>query len=109
MTTQTGGFIRLSDFLAIALAARKDIRDNFDSKIADYTKTVSDLLKQPYKLEVNFNQFYAYAAASEDASWVKSSPGQCAASYFESFISNLKRFTDDVGTPAIPLQSLILI
>jgi hypothetical protein len=80
-----------------ALAARKDIRDNFDSKIAEYTKTVSDLLREPYKLEVNFNQFYAYAAASDDGSWVKTSPGTAAANYFESFITYLKRFTDEVG------------
>ena len=80
-----------------ALAARKDIRDNFDNKIAGYTKTVSDLLREPYKLEVNFNQFYAYAAASEDGTWVKTSPGTAAANYFESFITYLKRFTDEVS------------
>jgi len=79
----------------LPLAARKDIRDNFDSKIAGYTKTVSDLLREPYKLEVNFNQFYAYAAASEDGTWVKTSPGTAAANYFESFVTYLKRFTDE--------------
>jgi hypothetical protein len=80
----------------LPLAARKNIRDEFDSKIAEYTKTVSELLKVPYKLEVNFNQFYAHGAASEDSSsWVKSSPGSAAASYFESFIYYLKTFTDN--------------
>jgi len=79
----------------LPLAARKNIRDEFETKIADYTKTVSDILKKPYKLEVNFNQFYAYGAASDN--WIKTSPGTAAAQYFESFITYLKRFTDEVS------------
>lgn len=79
----------------LPLAARKDIRDEFDTKIEELTKTVSDLLKKPYKLEVNFNQFYAYAAASSDADWVKRCPGAAATQYFTSFVYYLKKFTDD--------------
>lgn len=84
----------------LPLAARKDIRDEFDSKIADLNKTVSDLLKEPYKFEVSFNQFYAYAAAA-DQDYAKRSPGTVATKYFEGFIYNLKRFTDDVSTRRI--------
>jgi len=78
----------------LPLAARKDIRDNWEANVEEFTKTVADLLKEPYQLEVNFNQLYAHAVAS-DASWAKGSPGACTKAYFEGFIDYLKRFTED--------------
>lgn len=79
----------------LPLAARKNIRDEWESKLAEMTKAVSDLLKEPYKIEVNFNQFYAYAVAAE-ADWCKSSPGAAASGYLAGFIENLKKFTENV-------------
>lgn len=78
----------------LPLAARKNIRDEYDSKVEDLTKQVSDILKEPYKLEVNFHQLYAYADAV-DSSWIKTSPGSAATQYFSGFIDHLKRFTED--------------
>lgn len=78
----------------LPLAARKDIRDNWEAKVTETEQAISDLLKEPYKLEVNFNQFYAYGVAA-GSSWVKSSPGSAAASYVSGFIYNLKKLTED--------------
>ena len=47
-------------------------------------------------MQVNFKQVYAHAVES-DASWAKDSPGACAKAYFESFISYLKNFTEEVS------------
>lgn len=47
-------------------------------------------------LQVNFNQVYAHAVAS-DASWAKDSPGACVKTYLESFITYLKNFTEEVS------------
>ena len=98
----------------LPLAARKDIRDNWDATVEEYTQTIAGLLKETYQLEVcttqafhiqrldtltlqvNFNQLYAHAVAS-DASWAKDNPGACTKAYFESFITYLKTFTDEVS------------
>ena len=85
----------------LPLAARKNIRDEWESKVSDMTKVISDLLKEPYKIEVNFNQFYAYAVAAE-ADWCKSSPGAAASAYVAGFIYNLKKFTEDVRYLSLP-------
>jgi len=80
----------------LPLVARKDIRDNWEANVEEFTQTVAGLLKERYQLEVNFNQLYAHAIVA-DASWAKSSPGACAKGYFESFIEYLKKFTEDGG------------
>jgi hypothetical protein len=92
----------------LPLAARKNIRDEWESKVGDLTKAVSDLLKDPYKIEVNFNQFYAYAAAAESADWCKTSPGAAAYGYLAGFVENLKRFTENVRQFALDADRLIL-
>lgn len=88
---QTSGIVPVEK---LPLAARKNIRDEFDANIGNLINAVSDLLGQPYKLEVNFHLFYAYAVAA-DSSWVKSSPGVAAFNYFESFHTYLKDFTEE--------------
>lgn len=80
----------------LPLVVRKNIRDEWETKVAGMEKSISDLLGETYKLEVNFNQFYAYAVAA-DADWCKTSPGTAAAAYFAGFIDNLKRFTEEVN------------
>ncbi|KAG8810880.1 hypothetical protein FRC17_002717, partial [Serendipita sp. 399] len=87
----------------LPLAARKNIRDEFDAKVEDVAKRISDLLKQPYKVEVNFNQFYAYAVASSN-DWIKSSPGSAAMSYIEGSLYYLKRFTEE-GTDTMSIEA----
>ena len=79
----------------LSLVARKNIRDEFETNIGELTKTVSDLLGQPYKLEVNFKLFFAYGVAT--ASWIEGSPGTAALNYFESFIYYLTKFTEEVS------------
>jgi hypothetical protein len=78
----------------LPLAARKDIRDEFDANLPEWTETVSKILGEPYKLEADFLQFYAYVA-NDDDSWAKRCPGSCAKAYFESFVENLKKFTEE--------------
>ena len=36
----------------LPLAARKDIRDNWEASVVELTQTIRDLLKEPYQVEV---------------------------------------------------------
>jgi len=78
----------------LPLVARKDIRDNWEANLEEFTRQINGLLKEHYQLEVNFNQLYAHAHAAE-ATWAKASIGACAKGYFESFIEYLKKFTEE--------------
>lgn len=78
----------------LPLASRKNIRDEYEAQASEITKTISNLLKEPYKVEVDFNLFYAHGVAA-DNSWIKSSPGAAAINYLESLVSYLKRYTEE--------------
>ncbi|KAG8751579.1 hypothetical protein FRC14_007765 [Serendipita sp. 396] len=78
----------------LPLAARKNIRDEYEAKIGEVMDRISKMLKQTYKAEVNFNQFYAYAVAG-DSDWIKNSPGTAALNYIESSVYYLKRLTEE--------------
>jgi hypothetical protein len=80
----------------LPLATRKNIRDEYEPKAPEFTKTVSDLLKEPYKIEVDFNLLYAHGVAA-DNSWIKTSAGAAAVSYLESLETYLKKLTEEVG------------
>jgi hypothetical protein len=51
------------------------VRDDWDAKKADVEKKLSDILGEPWTIDVNPNQIYVYA--KDNNSYVKQSLGHC--------------------------------
>ncbi|KAK7931753.1 hypothetical protein PG985_002465 [Apiospora marii] len=77
----------------LPLALRKNLRDEWDNKKAQYEKELSDILTVPWTMEVNPNQVYAYATEG----YAKESLGDCIAAYFKGAIWQLKNYESNYG------------
>ncbi|KAL6691755.1 hypothetical protein J3F84DRAFT_352048 [Trichoderma pleuroticola] len=82
---------RLPPVEKFPLTVRKNIRDEWENRKADFEKRLSDLLGAPWKIDINLPQVYAYA---QDG-YAKESPGSMIASYIEGVLYQLDRF---IGT-----------
>jgi len=78
----------------LPLAARKDMRDNWEANKAEFSSKIATLLGETYSLEVDMNALYPYA---EDDSWAKTSPGGMTKGYFEGFVYQLERYLAEFG------------
>ncbi|KAJ3054783.1 hypothetical protein HK097_000827 [Rhizophlyctis rosea] len=78
----------------LPLAARKNLRDDFENNRESLEKQISDLLGEQWKIDVNPNLLYAYADAD---SWAANNPGSCIKGYVEGAIWQLKRFVESHG------------
>jgi len=76
----------------LPLAVRKDIRDNFESKVEDYNKEISDLLGKDFAVNFNANEVFPYKPEGSTAQ-----PGKILAGYAEGFISALKDYLQKFG------------
>ncbi|KAJ6581612.1 hypothetical protein B0H19DRAFT_514034 [Mycena capillaripes] len=72
----------------LPLAARKDIRDNFDDKKEDFQARIKELVGRDFTININAAEVWAYAQEGN------TSTGTCFSGYVEGFISALKSFID---------------
>ncbi|MCJ1351758.1 MAG: hypothetical protein MMC33_001742 [Icmadophila ericetorum] len=77
----------------LPLAARKDLRDNWENKKSEFEKTISELFGTAWTIEVNpfVNQAYATGSASQEA-------GRILASYIEQGLPKLQDYVKKYGT-----------
>jgi hypothetical protein len=79
----------------LPLLTRKDIRDAFDSQLPRYTQTIHEYLKDAsYKVEVDFSLIYSHCLGANVGT---EAIGSHAATYLESFVDNLKQYTEEVS------------
>jgi hypothetical protein len=78
----------------LPLAVRKDLRDNFESKKADFDQDLSDLLGFPMTFNFDINGTWAYA---EEASINPTRAGGTYSAYCEGMIAATKGFVDKFG------------
>ncbi|KAF7308446.1 hypothetical protein HMN09_00693500 [Mycena chlorophos] len=80
----------------LPLAARKDIRDNFDNNMDSFKSRIKALLGVEYTININAAEVWAYADDNN------TSAGSCFKNYIEGFISALeafvKKYEDDGKT-----------
>ncbi|KAJ3317532.1 hypothetical protein HDU93_004080, partial [Gonapodya sp. JEL0774] len=60
----------------LPLAIRKNLRDSFESKKADFENKLTDLMGTSWTVDVNANALFPYA---EEGSWASKSLGDCLA------------------------------
>ena len=70
---------RLPPVEKLPLAVRKDLRDNWDAKKPELEKELSDILGEPWTIEVDPLQIYAYATEG----YAKESTGSMLKEYAE--------------------------
>jgi hypothetical protein len=75
----------------LPLAARKNVRDGWDSKKPELEAQLLTLLGVPWTFEINPNAIYPYA---EPDSYGNHSPGDCIYAYAEAFVQQVKYFLD---------------
>jgi len=76
----------------LALAVRKNVRDNFESKKPEHEAEIARLIgAESFTINVNTNLVFAYAADS----YAQNNTGSCINGYFVAFIEKLKKYTDD--------------
>ncbi|KAL2210776.1 hypothetical protein CC79DRAFT_541079 [Sarocladium strictum] len=87
---------RLAPVEKLPLAARKDLRDNWEGRKAGLEEELTTLFGQPWTIEVNPNQIYAYA----EEGYAKESPGSMISQYFEAAHRRLSSYLDKHGESA---------
>lgn len=85
---KTPAFTPKAPIEKLPLAVRKDVRDNFESKKADFEAQITKLLGTDFKINYNVGAIWAY---NQDD---RSSAGYTLSSYTDGFISALKYFLD---------------
>ncbi|KAF2467949.1 uncharacterized protein BDR25DRAFT_335751 [Lindgomyces ingoldianus] len=78
----------------LPLAVRKQVRDGFDSKKADLEANLSKLLGVPWKIDINPNAIWVYAAEDD---YAKTNLGYCIEAYVSSAFNSIKYFLEDMG------------
>lgn len=78
----------------LPLAVRKNVRDEYETKRADFEEQISKLLGTAWKVNINPNAIWVYA---EERSYGRDSLGACLASYVSDAIYNLKYFLEKHG------------
>ncbi|KAH7120723.1 hypothetical protein EDB81DRAFT_631359, partial [Dactylonectria macrodidyma] len=78
----------------LPLVVRKDIRDNWESKREGHEKAISDILGEPWTININPNAIWPYA---EDNSWAKISTGKMIQRYVAGAEDQLKSFIGYFG------------
>jgi len=76
----------------LPLAVRKDLRDNYESKKAEYETEIAALLGFPVKINIDVNAVWAYARDMG-----ASQAGSTFTGYIDGFISALKSYVDRFG------------
>ncbi|KAL7947965.1 hypothetical protein V8C42DRAFT_342952 [Trichoderma barbatum] len=84
---------RLPPVEKFSLAVRKNIRDEWENKKPEYEKRLSDMLGEPWKIDINLHQVCAYA---QDGYAVES-PGSMIAAYLDGVLYQLDRFISKHG------------
>lgn len=77
----------------IPLAARKSIRDNFDSYIPKFEQDTTKLLGEPWTMEVDWAELLD--SCGTERNWMSEDPGAAVQSYFSNAIDQLKYLTKD--------------
>ncbi|KAH7140463.1 hypothetical protein B0J13DRAFT_421886, partial [Dactylonectria estremocensis] len=85
---------RLPPAEKLPLVVRKDIRDNWESKREGLEKAISDILGEPWTININPNAIWPYA---EDNSWAKTSTGKMIQRYVAGAEDQLKSFIGYFG------------
>ncbi|OCK83715.1 hypothetical protein K432DRAFT_290480 [Lepidopterella palustris CBS 459.81] len=78
----------------LPLAVRRNVRDEYESKRADYEEQITTLMGTAWKIDINPNAIWIYA---EDNSYGKNSLGECLSSYVKDAIYSLKYFLEKHG------------
>ncbi|RFU79652.1 hypothetical protein TARUN_2567 [Trichoderma arundinaceum] len=84
---------RLPPVEKFSLAVRKNIRDEWENKKNDYEKKISDLLGEPWKIDISLHQVCAYA---QDG-YATNTPGSMISAYIEGVLYQLDRFIGKHG------------
>ncbi|KAM0561460.1 hypothetical protein ACHAPJ_003341 [Fusarium lateritium] len=88
---------RLAPAEKLPLAVRKNIRDSWENTKEEREKKLSDLLGQPWTINVDPKAIYPYA---EEGSWGATSLGDLIVGYVEGVDYQLKYFIDQNGDGA---------
>ncbi|KAF8951695.1 hypothetical protein BDZ97DRAFT_1683740 [Flammula alnicola] len=76
----------------LPLAARKDVRDNFESKKSDYESTIAGLLGFPVTINIDVNAVWAYGEAL-----AATQAGGTFSGYVDGFIDALTKYVGTYG------------
>ncbi|KAH7119456.1 hypothetical protein B0J13DRAFT_397241, partial [Dactylonectria estremocensis] len=85
---------RLPPAEKLPLAVRKEVRDNWESKREGLEKAISDILGEPWAININPNAIWPYA---KDSSWAKTSIGEIIQLYIAGAECQLKSFIENFG------------
>lgn len=69
------------------------VRDDWESKKDSLAQSLSDVLGQPWTLDIDPNQLYAYATEG----YAKECPGSMITQYIEAAIRQVTRFVERQG------------
>ncbi|EGR49785.1 uncharacterized protein TRIREDRAFT_59197 [Trichoderma reesei QM6a] len=84
---------RLPPIEKFSLAVRKNIRDEWEKKKSDYEQRLSEVLGEPWKIDIDLRQVCAYA---QDG-YAAESPGSMTSAYIDGVLYQLNRFIEKHG------------
>ncbi|KAF2179115.1 hypothetical protein K469DRAFT_674816 [Zopfia rhizophila CBS 207.26] len=76
----------------LPLAVRKNVRDEYENKKADFEEELSSILGKPWKIDINPNAIWVY---TEEGGCGRTSLDSCLSSYVSGAIDNIKSFIDE--------------
>ncbi|KAG5779279.1 hypothetical protein H9Q73_007067 [Fusarium xylarioides] len=79
---------RLPPLDKLPLAARKNLRDEWQNKLADFEEQLSKAMGVEWKIDIDALAVVSYGA---EGSWARDSPGSMIANYVEEAIKELER------------------
>ncbi|OTA08862.1 hypothetical protein A9Z42_0005790 [Trichoderma parareesei] len=84
---------RLPPIERFSLAVRKNIRDEWENRKPDYEQRLSEVLGEPWKIDIDLRQVCAYA---QDG-YAAESPGSMTSAYIDGVLYQLDRFIEKYG------------
>ncbi|KAM0250301.1 hypothetical protein ACHAP5_002360 [Fusarium lateritium] len=89
--------VRRDPIAKLPLVVRKNLRDSWETPKQDFESRLSEILGQPWAIQVDYHALYAYA---EEGTWGSTSLGDLIVSYIEGAEYQLKYFIDQNGDGA---------
>ncbi|KAM0342212.1 hypothetical protein ACHAPQ_000196 [Fusarium lateritium] len=89
--------VRRDPIAKLPLVVRKNLRDSWETPKQDFESRLSELLGQPWAIQVDYHALYAYA---EEGTWGSTSLGDLIVSYIEGAEYQLKYFIERNGDGA---------
>ncbi|PTB70315.1 hypothetical protein BBK36DRAFT_1107249 [Trichoderma citrinoviride] len=88
---------RLPPIEKFSLAVRKNIRDEWENRKSEYEQRLSDMLGEPWKIDIDLRQVCAYA---QDG-YAAVSPGSMTSGYIDGVLYQLDRFISKHGAEGV--------